>query len=537
MLDIFIKHAIALKLVPIGESADGYLALGVKSAGMSFFVLVGKIAAFIAGATMLIVVARLLGPDNYGVYTVALAVVALIAAFGSLNAGGYFNFEIPRLLAEKKQHEIGVMVVDAFLLFLLMAIVLMAIGWVLTAFVLQYAFSSQAYTMGIYVALLAILWIAAYSPMASVLVGLGMGREVALTNSAWVILQAGVSIALVALGFGPIGAIMGYIAGLALATLLPLYYINKRVGLELLRRGIGDRLGSMLRFTIPITGAGILNTLLSNFSVVLLGILLIPAGVIGQYGLASRTGSVIDIAAGSISVVLIPLFATARQRSKMPERLSGLYQGSMFYGMLFTLPVIVYASVMAGDIVVTVFTSAYSLTVLYMPLISVGVLFWFVSNYAYSMLVSLGRVMDAFKYAAIASGMALISMLLLGPLLGVLGVLVAYFYVGNVALAALYMRRVHMFGIRLDSRPIMLVVVSALIFGLSMAPLLLFDDVRPLYLLLVALAEGLLVYPAALVKTGALSKNEIGVLYKVSKETPVVGALLRALLRYCDILM
>ena len=534
---MFIKHVIALKLVPIGESADSYLVLGVKSASMSFFVLAGKIAAFIAGAAMLIVVARLMGPADYGVYTVAMAVAALIAAFGSLNANGYFNFMIPKLLTEKRQHEIGVMVVDTFILFLLLAIVLMAIGWALTASVLQHAFSSQAYTTSIYVALLAILWIAAYSPMAAVLVGLGMSREVALTNSTWAILQAGVSITLVALGFGPVGAIIGYIAGLILATMLPLYYINKRVGLELLWHGMASRLGSMLRFTIPITGAGILNTLLNNFSVVLLGILLIPASVIGQYGLASRAGLVIDVASGSISVVLIPLFATAKQRSNRPERLSGLYQGSIFYGVLFTLPVIVYASVMARDLIVTVFTSAYSLTILYMPLISVGILFSFVSSYAYSMLVSLGRVMDTFKYAAIAYGMSLISMLLLGPLLGVLGVLVAYFYVGNIALTALYMRSVHWFGIRLEGRPIILVVVSALIFGLSMAPLLFFNNVRPLYLLVVAMAEGLVVYPAALVKTGALSKDEIGVLHKVSDETPVVGALLRALLRYCERLM
>ncbi len=507
--------------------------LGVKHASIASSVFIAKLISLLLGAIMLIVVARVLGSQQYGIYTVALAIAGFAGAFGSLNFGAYFNREIPLLLAKNKKDGIGIRIVDALLFLIAVSIILTVVSAIMLNLIAGYFTAQYEYLGYVYIALLSIGFAITYPILTAILVSFGSNIEVAIALVSFVLVQTIISILLVLIGFGPLGAILGYIAGLVTAVLVPLYYIRKHVRLRIRLSGIKARLVDMLKFSLPITLTGLLNTILSTFPVIFLGILLVSTSVIGQYGLATRIGNVIDLVAGSISTVLIPMFANAIQKRRAKLKLANLYQSSLFFGLIFSVPMIAYSSVLSYQIIITVFTSAYELTVIYMPLISVGVLLSIFAGYSYSLLVSMGKVVMALKYTSLAIAAQFISILILGYFFQVIGVIVAYFYIGNVILALLYTRGLNSLGIKIDVWPLIRVVICGAIFGISLLPLLLLP-IRPLYILALGLVEGFIVYPIVLVKMRALNLDEIQVLHKVGDSVPFIGRLLNLTLRYTE---
>jgi hypothetical protein len=102
-------------------------------------------------------------------------------------------------------------------------------------------------------------------------------------------------------------------------------------------------------------------------------------------------------------------------------------------------------------------------------------------------------------------------------------------------LLLLYFREVRLLGINVSYNPLMKVIVANLILAFLMSPLLLIS-IRPLYILFIGVIEIILVYPIVLAKTGAISKERIGILYKVGKSLPL-GWILMSFLNYVTIFL
>jgi O-antigen/teichoic acid export membrane protein len=509
------------------------LDLGVKHAGIASFVFIAKAISLIVGGVMLIVITRLLGPAQYGIYTLSLAISGFIVGFGSLNISAYFNKNIPKLIAKGEEREIGIIVGDSLLFLLFLSLMLIFIGAVLAGFIAETVFGSVSYIEYVYLALSTVLWYIIYSTFTSVLVSFGIAREVGIASVCGLIFQSVLSIILVSLGFGAVGAILGYTASLLIGSAIVLYYINAHVPIRFTLGGIRNRLHEMIMFSIPLTVTAIITSLTANFVVIFFGILLISTSAIGEYGIAARVGQVFDAVSGAISVVLIPMFATAVYNKHSISKISKLYHDSVYYNLLFTTPLIVYASVLSKDIILTLFTSAYTLAIIYMPLVSIGMLISFLWNAAYYMTISIGRVDKVLRFAIICTAIQLVSMLILGELFGVIGVIIAYFYIGNIAFAFFYFRGLRNFGMHIKLGPILKLIISNLIFGAALVPLV-FLQIRPLYVLIIGVVLGLILYPIALIKMGALSKNELDVLYQVSNGMPFIGGIFRVLLQYSE---
>ena len=505
--------------------------LGIKHASIASFVALAKMTSAIMGGIMLILVARMIGPVQYGIYTIAIAVAGLLASFGSINAGLYFNKHIPKLISENKFKDIGILICDVILFLFLLSFALIFIGGIFAVNISQSIFQSSSYTLIIYIALLSITWSIIYPALTAALINFGTAKEVGLSSASGLVIQSVLSIALAALGFGAVGIMSAYVISVFLATIISMYFIFKHVKLRFVLHGILKRMHEMLVFSIPLTVSSLLISLLNNFVVILLALLLISTTAIGQYGIATKVGQVFDIASGAIGSVLVAMFATAIYNRHHISKIEKLYQNSVYYSLIFTMPLVAYASILSKDIVITVFTSAYNLAILYMPLVSVGILLNLVWNNAFALIVSLGRVKRVLKFSIVACVIQLVSMIVFGMLFGILGVILGYFYIGNMAFLALYFKELYKFKIKLKYVPLLRVIFSNLIFGIALIPLI-FLQIRPLYCLMIGMAIFLVLYPIALIKTRAVSYKEINVLYKVSNQVPLCGSLFRAMLRY-----
>jgi O-antigen/teichoic acid export membrane protein len=509
------------------------LDLGVEHAGIASFVFIAKVISLAMGGVMLITITRLLGPAQYGIYTLALAISGFVIGFGSLNTSAYFNKNIPKFLANGQIKRIGVIIGDNLIFLCALSLLLIFIGGIFADDISKIIFGSVSYVLYVYLALFGVLWYILYATFSAVLVSFGVAKEVGISSASSLVFQAILSTSLVVLGFGAAGAILGWDAGFLIAFLIVIYYISRHVRIELDIHGMIERLREVITFSIPLTAASVISTLASNFVVIFFGILLISTSAIGQYGIAAKVGQVFDTVSGSISIVLIPMFATAIYNKHSISKVNKLYHNTLYYNLIFTTPLVVYATVLSSDIIFTVFTYTYTLAIVYMPLISIGMLISILWNAAFYMIVSLGRVEKVLRFTLIATTVQILSVIVLGITFGVIGVIVAYFYIGNVVFCLLYFRELSTFGIRIKLRPILKVISSNLILGIVLAPLI-FLQIRALYVLIMGIFICIIVYPVALVKTGALTNKDIYVLYRTSSRMPFVGGIFRAILQYSE---
>ncbi|MGC8623179.1 MAG: oligosaccharide flippase family protein [Candidatus Micrarchaeia archaeon] len=515
-----------------GYEESNITNIGIKSVNVTSFVIFGKIFAIIVSGITFLIVARLLGPSNYGIYILALAAAGLFGSFSQLNIGAYFNKNIPHLLLTGKRDEIALSLGNGFVLLGIFSIVVVIIGVAFSGPIATYIFHNSSATDSVALAMFTIIFSLVYTTAYSILISFNDGKRLmflSVTNNS---MQSAFTISLVLLGFGVFGAISGLIIGLFAAMLLSLFYIEKRskiaFSLDEFRRGYRK----LLSFSVPLTGAGIIGSLLGNFAVVFLGAVATPV-IIGSYGVASKIGALIDILTGSIGVVLVPTFSTTLAHTNIKNKIGKVFNYSVYFGLLFAMPIIMYLVAFSNILIPILFTSSYSDASLYMALISIGILIGIVGAYSSSLMVSYGKLKELFKYTAISCAIQLVFILLLVPKFYAVGLILATFILGSIVsdyLLISYMRK--SLGIRLGYNIARLIAVNFVLFAIFVPVVI--SGIGGIPKLAIGIVLLLFVYPALLGSMRAISHYEISVLNNLSSGIPVFGTWLKAILAYAS---
>ncbi len=505
--------------------------LASKTAKVASLLASGKIISISIQAFMFIVIARLLGPTNYGIYTLILGVAILISAFGNVSIGTYFNERIPYLISKKRSSEIGVALGDGTVAMVLPGIVLLIIGVFLSGLISNYVLHSYTYIPIVILSMFSILFFFLFSQFNLILVSYGDGKNSAIGNMIYSAVQSFMSIFLILLGYGIAGAILGYVLALLVGAVFQMVAAARRFGIKISANGLWTRIRSMLKFSMPLTGSNIINTLITNFAVVLLGLLFIPQFFIGEYGVAIKIGTLIDVVAGSIGIVLIPMFAEAVNNARMKKNLSKFFHYSVYFGLLFTTPMIAYVVVFSKYLIITLFAGAYSNSIFYMQLVSVGLLLSTFGIFATQLVISTRKTRTVLKYSLIVGIIEFISLLILTPLLHVVGVIIAILYIGSIATGILFINYLKRIGIKIEMGQIWRLFLANIILGLALS-ILLFVALSWAFLLVLGVVILLLVYPILIVKLRAISNDEVKLLREIGKEIPFIGTILDRLLAY-----
>ncbi len=517
----------------ISESNSNMTArLAKKTAKSASFLVVGKILSLLIQAIMFVVVARLLNPSGYGIYTLILSIAAFFSAFGSLNIGTYLNERVPFLLSRKRHTEIKVAFGDSLVAVSIPGILLFAVGSALSVFLSVYVLHSASYAYLIILGMSSIIFSLLFNTFNLILVSYSDGKNTALSLIIYSIAQAVFSIGLVVLGFGIAGAIIGYTAGLIISLIFEVLAAHRSFGISIVKENMGSRIKEMLTFSMPLTYSNIITTLVTNFSVILLGIVVLPSFV-GQYGVASRIGSIIDVFAGSFAIVLIPMFAEAIHSKGLSGKIGKFFHYATYFGLLFTAPMIAYVTIFANYLITTLFTPTYSSAVLYMQLIGIGLLLSIFGSYATQLVISTRKTSKVFKYSLIVGIIETISLLILVPLLHVIGVIIAMLYIGSMATNLLFMNYLKAMGIRTRMGQLWKVLFSNIILAASLfAFLRLLPQANRELMILAGIALSLLIYPPIIAKSGAASRKDVLILRDIVSGIPLVEKILGYLLNY-----
>ncbi len=510
--------------------------IGARTATVASSIFVAKIVSFLLNGAAFVFVARLLGPGTYGLYTLALAVAGFFGFFGDFGIGTAFS----KFLAEQAHREewskMGVLLSNGYAILLIGSGAFTVAAVALSGPSAQYVFHNPSYAPLVIVAALTIVLGAMFSVSYSALIGLGRGKSVVATMSIQSIIQSVLAIGLALLGFGPFAPIIGLVVGYAIGIVFAMYVLFKRTKARFTapaKKGMID----ILSFSVPIAVSNISSAITSNASLIVLG-LLTTSVVVGNFGITSRISSIIDLVNGSISLSLLPFFATALARKATSIRISRFYNYSIYFAFMLVAPVILFLVVLSTPITYTLFGGTYKLAPLYIEVLGVGTLLGIAGGYSSTLLISANRVKDVMKYNVV---IAVVQLALLFPLvdwLGGLGLAILTFLVSPILVNIFMIRKAQkILGVKLDIARLVRVVVADLVSAAFIVPLMLFFNGNFIALIPTALVEQIVLYPVVLSLVKGVTMSDLDTLRRVTAKIPIGNAIVSLITAYTSAFM
>ncbi len=347
------------------------------SAKGGFHLLWGLVLSTVISAVGTIIIARLLGPDNMGLYAIALAAPNLIATFRDWGVTTAMIKYSAESNSENNVSKIRSVFVSGLAFEIIVGLALSVLSFLLSQFLADF-YGRPAIVQLIQIASLFILTGALVNTASAAFTGL----EKMHLNSVMLIVQSLVKtaliIALVALGLGTLGAVIGFSVGVLFAGIigvLLMYMMYRSLpkptsgAIELMKT-----IKTMLKYGFPISIGAILAGFLTQFNGTMMAIFVTDNSLIGNYSVALNFVVLITFFATPVTTMLFPAFSKL-DAQKDKETLKNVFQYSVKYAALIVVPVTVMVMALAQPAIGTIFEDKYVQAPLYLALLSVTYLF------------------------------------------------------------------------------------------------------------------------------------------------------------------
>ena len=527
--------------------------LGKRTARVLSAVLVGQALNILVTAITIILIARLLGPTNYGIYVFAFGFATLIDSVGGLGIGTFFNRHLSMSIFQHDHEKTLRVLSSGYLLLIVSSLLLTALGLGLSGYLSNTLYSGLGIPeITLITSSFIIFFVMVQSVSANALIGLAKGFHSSFSILAGNVVQLFGSVLLVVYGFGVEGALLGmlfgYMVGASLGTILIFRTIGRHGRIRLFWPTKSE-LKETAKFSFPIGLNNMLNDGMQNFSILFLGFY-VSAAVLGNFGAALKALAAIILLQNSINHVLLPAFTQAKITKKAKD-LHLTYNKVLGYSLVVVLPLLVYVAVFSAPAVYLFLSKSFYLAPGYLTLIMIGTMMNTVSLFISSLIVSIGRTAKVLKYYAISAVIQLAFLILITQFLSssglqqplvVYGSIVAIFVIGNAVSILLFARgAISVVGVRFDYRKISMIFLSNIALAAVLAALLLVmnhitagsqsNPVLGAELLLGAIAA-IAIYSPIFALTGTLSRKDIESMRLATERIPAVNRVAALFFRY-----
>jgi len=330
-----------------------------ESARGTFILLVGNVLSTAILTVATIFIARLLGPDGYGVYTLAFVLPGLLIQFVGLGV----NVAITRYIAvhlSRGEVERARSVTRTATVFLFMfGVALSAVNFVVApAFVMAFMHRPELVSY-VQLASLWVLGVALTQCVQSTFVGWVSMAEASGFSVLLAVLKLVLSVGLIVAGFGVYGAVVSHVAA---------YLVDGVVGVAALYalklRGSKGEAGfyhdvrSMLGYGFPLFASQIASGLAAQYATIVLAAVASDA-VVGYYATAINVTVAITVLSGALSTSLYRSFAALEG---LKEDVSLAFDYSVKYSSYILTPLVFFLLVSARPLVDILFGGSYAPT-------------------------------------------------------------------------------------------------------------------------------------------------------------------------------
>jgi len=385
--------------------ADELTKIAEESTRGGFYLITGTASATIIMAIASIIIARLLGPELYGQYTLALITPQLLLLFTDLGINqGIIKFTAT-FRVKNESHRIKRVIKYGLILRATAGTLIFLLNYLLADFFAAMLLQRPELAIYIRIAAISVLFQAIFTTITSAFVGLDKTEYNALASNLQASAKAIISLTLVLLGFGIAGAVTGYVASYALAVIPSLAILAVTVrGYKSDPKPEDDRIVSELK-TILIYGVPLyISALLSGFIPIYQNVILAFFATdadIGNYKAAVNFISLMHVVTVPITTALLPAFS--KLNSSTQEKVRTFYKLANKYTSIVIFPLTFLIILLSKQIVEIIYGHEYHLAPTFLAIYS---LLYFLVGLGYLVLPSLyngiGETKMTFKMSLIA---------------------------------------------------------------------------------------------------------------------------------------
>jgi O-antigen/teichoic acid export membrane protein len=401
--------------------------LARKDALNASVLVLGRVVMMASGIITVGVSARYLGPSGYGAFAIALAFVSLLGSIIDLGFSTIGAREIAKRPKETRR-----IVASIFTVSMLVATLAVLAGLVGMNFIFGGA-DDRLVRNGIAILLLTLFTAAAsspagayftssqqaYIPMIASLLGMAAGLASLLLATA--------------LDWGFTGVVSSYVAAWGVQTVVVVGLLLRRVPLSL---SFDTSLwGQLVRWSLPVAGLALINSLYARLDIVLLSFLRSDADA-GIYSVAFKVVDGLVLLPPYVMITLLPAIARLDQHS---EQLADLTQKALAALEVGAVAVLVLFVGFAEEVIEIVGGRGFERAAPALQILMIGVAAGFANAVFGNALVALNQQGRMFKLALVGLAVNLALNLTLIPLWGINGAAIAL-SATEVILLALIMR-------------------------------------------------------------------------------------------------
>ena len=403
------------------------------SAKGGFNVLWGLVFSTIISAIGTIIIAIILGPENYGLYSVALTAPNLISMFRDWGITTAMIKYSAQYKSENNLSGIKNVLVSGLLFEIVMGLSLAIVSFVLSGFL-----ASTLHRPTI----VPLIQIASFSVLTGALVATSTaaftGMETMHLNSVMLIVQSTFKtiliVGLVLLGLGTVGAITGFtlavlVAGLTGVLLMWTMYraLPKASDGKLQLFGT---IKTMLTYGLPVSIGIIITGFLTVFYSYVLAYYVTNNAIIGNYNVANNFVVLITFFSLPVTTMLLPAFSKLDAK-KDPEVLKNIFQYSVKYASLIVVPVSAMVIALAQPAIGTIFQNRYVYAPLFLALLAITYLYTALGNLSISnLIIGQGYTKFSLRLTILSAAIGFPMSFVLISQFGVLGLIVSTLTVG-----------------------------------------------------------------------------------------------------------
>lgn len=403
------------------------LEMGKKSATGSFQLFIGVAASTVIMAIGTIILARLIKPEEYGLYTIALIPSYTATLFRDWGINSAIVRYVASLRAENREEKAHEIIVSGILFEVATGLALSIVLVSLSSFLASTVFQRPETSSLIAVASTTVFTGALLTAAQSSFIGFERMELNSLTNICQAIAKTVASPLLVFIGYGALGATLGYtisfifaaISGLAMLYIAIIKRLKNR---NHQKNSLSQTLKGMMHYGVPLSIASIISGFLVQFYAFLMAIYCTDA-MIGNYQVATNFATLLTFFTIPISTVLFPVFSKINPQRE-PELFQTVFAASVKYTAVFLVPATAAVMVLSKPMICTLFGEKWAYAPFFLTLYVISNLFTIFGSLSLgSLLAGIGETKTQMKLSLITLTLGVPLALVLIPFAGIVGLI------------------------------------------------------------------------------------------------------------------
>lgn len=332
--------------------------MGKISATGSFQLFFGKVVSSILLALGSIILARVMLPAEYGIYSIALIPSMTFGLFSDWGINQAITKYISNFKALGKSEDISDIIVSGLIFKLTVGVILSFSALFLANFIATTIYGRPETATLISIASIAILSEALLDTTQSTFNGYERMELTSYTLILQSILKSLVGPLLVLVGYGTIGAVVGYSLSFIISAFLgvALLYFQLVKNLKKTTFNLKAKIKTlkiMLSYGLPLSISVILSSFLYQFYAFLMAFYVTDA-MIGNYQIAVNFSVFITFFTYPLGTVLFPAFSKLDPKNEI-QLLKTVFSSAVKYAALLLVPATMITIVLAGPVIGTVY--------------------------------------------------------------------------------------------------------------------------------------------------------------------------------------